>query len=432
MKKITEHLGELIVALAGVCLLISIIVLFKAPIGNFFDAIFDTEVSAGNKVVGGIVLDPDDVIFTEPPATDPPVTNPPVTDPPVTEHSHAFGSWQKVDDTDHSRSCTCGASETEAHDFNFVENGDGTKTGTCSKCNHSITVESDVHVCAFGQWTDNGNGTHSRSCFCGAKETEEHSYGTGSGDGENYHELYCDDCDYTGWEECEFEYVYDNRDGTHQIECKYCYNGWAEDHTLTWTDNGNGTHREKCTVCDYSQSQAHSYEYEVTVHPTEEAEGEKTGTCKCGHQVTETIDKLPPSHSHNYSAWDYNSEKHWKACSCGDTTTPVSHTFDEGVTTIEATCTDAGEILKTCTECGYEKTEEIAALGHDFTHTRCDTEHECSWTAECAGGDGSVHQWTSFYHSLCSRCDAVESRQYWCGTPEHFAYWTDVEPCPYK
>lgn len=60
MKKISEHLGEIIVALAGVALLIAAITLFKAPIGNFFANIVDNETLLGNKVLQGI----DDLDFS--------------------------------------------------------------------------------------------------------------------------------------------------------------------------------------------------------------------------------------------------------------------------------------------------------------------------------------------------------------------------------
>lgn len=54
MKKISQHLGEIIVALACVALLISAIALFKAPVGDFFDNIIAKEASVGNKVLDGI------------------------------------------------------------------------------------------------------------------------------------------------------------------------------------------------------------------------------------------------------------------------------------------------------------------------------------------------------------------------------------------
>lgn len=54
MKLISEHLGEIIVALAGVALLISAIVLFKAPLGEFFTSIVTKLTGVGNKVLEGI------------------------------------------------------------------------------------------------------------------------------------------------------------------------------------------------------------------------------------------------------------------------------------------------------------------------------------------------------------------------------------------
>ncbi len=41
------------------------------------------------------------------------------------------------------------------------------------------------------------------------------------------------------------------------------------------------------------------------------------------------------------------------------------HVWDEGKTLKDATCTEKGSILYTCTECGETKTVEIPALGHD-------------------------------------------------------------------
>ena len=56
--------------------------------------------------------------------------------------------------------------------------------------------------------------------------------------------------------------------------------------------------------------------------------------------------------------------------------TVCEHAWDEGKVTKEATCTEKGEKTFTCTKCEATKTEEIAALGHDFkdgTCTRCNT-----------------------------------------------------------
>lgn len=60
MKNISEHLGQIIVALAGVALLITAIVLFSAPIGGFFNNITDKLTD-----VGGSVLEQMDVAIGE-------------------------------------------------------------------------------------------------------------------------------------------------------------------------------------------------------------------------------------------------------------------------------------------------------------------------------------------------------------------------------
>ncbi len=58
--------------------------------------------------------------------------------------------------------------------------------------------------------------------------------------------------------------------------------------------------------------------------------------------------------------------------SCGKQETPPdpsgehTHKWDKGEITKQATCEEAGSKLYTCDECGETKTEEIAALGHDF------------------------------------------------------------------
>lgn len=635
MKKITEHLGELIVALAGVCLLISIIVLFKAPIGNFFDAIFDTEVSVGNKVVGGFELDPDDVIFTE--------------------HAHAYGPWQKVDDEYHVRGCACGKTEIDAHNFVFVDNGDGTKSGTCSDCDFSLTIENGtllvssrgyegvydesahgISVTCDGAtitYSTSENGTYSSTnpkytnagtyttyyrvtksgyttvtgsetvnitqaagkielsvtsgtvlgnttgqftvtkntsggelsvtssntsvatvsitngavtitpasagtatitvtskattnytaasatynltvtlpklpdpifdwssynpddgfyylyIYPGSDEVEgfnikihyDATYNAAEGyfeydSSEEYTVSLLDDADTyfdDGWYHyVDGEYIYldlsrygeDDYYDEHYEAYGYAINAYVEvtsfatgcensDTVVTETnyfraedveisscshnyvyeqiEGDDIMHRRYCSVCGDSTTQVHSFDEGTVIStPSSSSDGITRYTCSmCGYEKDVSI---PYDHICSFDTLDYDSNGHWYKCECGEISNTSAHNWSEWEVTVEATCTKSGVERRACTVCGYVQIEDVPALGHDFTHTRCDTEHECSWTAECGGGDGSVHKWTSFYHSLCSRCDAVESRSYWCGTPEHFAYWTDVEPCPYK
>lgn len=54
MKKISNHLGEIIIALACVSLLITTVTVFGAPISDFFSSIVDKETALGNQVMESI------------------------------------------------------------------------------------------------------------------------------------------------------------------------------------------------------------------------------------------------------------------------------------------------------------------------------------------------------------------------------------------
>lgn len=53
MKKVSEHLGQIIVAMAGVLLFISLVVGFRAPIGDFFGDIISTLAPSETGFAGG-------------------------------------------------------------------------------------------------------------------------------------------------------------------------------------------------------------------------------------------------------------------------------------------------------------------------------------------------------------------------------------------
>ncbi len=57
MKLVTEHLGEIILAIAGVALIVGLILTFKGPISTFFNDIFGklTQVGNNDKLWGSLV-----------------------------------------------------------------------------------------------------------------------------------------------------------------------------------------------------------------------------------------------------------------------------------------------------------------------------------------------------------------------------------------
>ena len=82
----------------------------------------------------------------------------------------------------------------------------------------------------------------------------------------------------------------------------------------------------------------------------------------------------------------------WENGKCSRCGIECAHEYGEAVVTKEPTCTEAGEKTSTCGICGAKKTESAAALGHnwkDGTCTRCGLSH-LSVTTEKIGTDGSV------------------------------------------
>lgn len=70
--------------------------------------------------------------------------------------------------------------------------------------------------------------------------------------------------------------------------------------------------------------------------------------------------------SHTWSEdWSSDATSHWHACTdegCTEVNDKADHTFSEGEVTKEATYNSEGERTFTCTICGYEKKDTVAAL----------------------------------------------------------------------
>jgi len=81
----------------------------------------------------------------------------------------------------------------------------------------------------------------------------------------------------------------------------------------------------------------------------------------------------------------------------------AEHSWDEGEVTKEATCTQPGEMTYTCADCGETKTEEMPALGHDWSTTDCEEEAACSRCDETR--PSGEHTWGE--DGICTVCGAV-------------------------
>ena len=161
------------------------------------------------------------------------------------------------------------------------------------------------------------------------------------------------------------------------------------DPTCTKTGLTEGVKCERCEVILVAQTELpmvdHSWDNGViTVEPTVDNYGVKTFTCSlCGLTYTEQLDKLEPEHVHNFnSEFIYDETYHWQTCICGEAGVKTAHLFDEGVITSEPSCIEKGVKTYSC-DCGYKYTEEVSALGHDFSLVKYDEDNHWSECRRC-------------------------------------------------
>ena len=162
-----------------------------------------------------------------------------------------------------------------------------------------------------------------------------------------------------------------------------------------------------CTlVAQWDDEHSHSYDDGVvTTEPTCTEAGVKTFTCSgCDSSYTEEVPALGHSYTDTVISPTTEAEGYTEhVCSrCGDTyrdsyveklQTEHTHSFDDGVVTIEPTCTQPGVKTFTCVRGDDSYTEEVAALGHSYGDGVVTTEPTCTQpgvkTFTCVRGDDS-------------------------------------------
>ncbi len=132
------------------------------------------------------------------------------------------------------------------------------------------------------------------------------------------------------------------------------------------------THWHECTTkkhTDTTEKTPHVFTWTEKTPAGVHTDKVEKGVCECGYETERTISGTA---THTYGTeWTKDESGHWHESTCG-TTAPThdvmkkdfaAHTFDEGKVTKPADYGVVGEKKFTCTVCGYEKTEDIDALG---------------------------------------------------------------------
>ena len=147
-------------------------------------------------------------------------------------------------------------------------------------------------------------------------------------------------------------------DGVKTYTCSLCDETKTEvipatGHTWTSEKIGNNPSHCKCTVCGTTKE--HTKKVLSIDDPTCTSAGVYHWQCEdCGQRIKGT-DKEHPALGHDWSNED------GKCTRCGETHT---HSWDNVALAKDATCTEDGEKVYTCTTCDYKKTEVIKATGH--------------------------------------------------------------------
>ena len=176
-----------------------------------------------------------------------------------------------------------------------------------------------------------------------------------------------------------------------------------------WSYNETN-HWHECYCGAKKQNDIHVYgEGEVLVAPTETTEGQTKYTCTtCQYSYIKTVGVL--SHTHKFAdTLSKNETHHWYAATCGhdEVKDKVTHTWDNGTITQNATCVTPGVKTYSCL-CGQTKTEEIPTVAHQYTN-RCDeTCNVCGLAREV------THLWDNGVITKAATCTSSGLRTYTC------------------
>ena len=192
-----------------------------------------------------------------------------------------------------------------------------------------------------GNWTSNGDGTHSRHCTCNVVETQNCSGGTAT---------------------C-----------TQRATCTVCGAEYGDvlghDFTTSWTHDDN-EHWKQCSRCDEKDDVGpHTWDNgTITIAPTCTKAGEETYSCtKCDATKIEPI----PATGHSWkSDWTSDATHHWhectnKNCDVTDNAGKKGYAEHSGG---KATCTQNAV-------CEFCKAEYGEKLPHDFTAETVDAKY---------------------------------------------------------
>ena len=318
--------------------------------------------------------------------------------------------YRKYDSTSHRVYVTeCQNCHNDGNVTYLTVHTGGTQGPTCTtgKICEKCGAKYDIHSHVWGEWTPNGNGTHTRRCTnpnCDAKEEN-----VPCGGDPNATCISPGTCT-----TCKGRYDGDHKwinpansslgNGTHRIICLRCgLNGTAS------CTGGTATCTTKavCEVCkvEYGEKNPnnHALEHRAAKAPTCTKPGwnayEGCTRRGCGYTTYRAIPALKHDLVQHKAKAPTCTEKGWDAyetCSRCDYTTyaeqpALNHALEQHAAKAP-TCTEIGwNAYETCSRCDHTTYAELPALNHDLVNhdAKAPTCTEKGWNA----------------YDTCSRCD---------------------------
>ena len=142
--------------------------------------------------------------------------------------------------------------------------------------------------------------------------------------------------------------------------------------------DNNGAAGEKTTV-EKVAIPATGHKWVLVVGGYKEGAQNHTIKCSvCGQKKDEAHADHPGDVRDD--VWQHDGTNHWNVYGCGTIMNKAAHTWNEGVVTKGATCTEPGEKTFTCNVCKATKTEPIPVIAHQYEWKHDETNHwqECS------------------------------------------------------
>ena len=315
---------------------------------------------------------------------------------------HAWGEWKHDSataeaDATHTRVCSKDASHTETKACDFTSQVTQNQTAdlpeittyTCKDCGYSYTKETKP---ALGHTHKYGTPVADYTSGEAFVEGKDYTHtATCTGEGTCSQPTKTDKCTFDNGVETKAAtctepgvktFTCTKCGGTYTVAIPATDHNWGDWKHVEGTEGADAQHSRVCANdASHTETKACDFTSQVTQNQTADLPEITTYTCKdCGYSYTkETKPALGHTHKYGTPVADYTSGEafvegkdytHTATCTgegtCSQPTKTDKCTFDNGVETKAATCTEPGVKTFTCTKCGGTYTVAIPATDHNW------------------------------------------------------------------